>query len=53
MIVANVSKSARESSLPSSHIAARRPSLYGPICEATDEAATREVRNRVSGEKIR
>lgn len=53
MVIASLPKAARVNSLPSSHLAARRPSLYGPICEPVAEVDTRVVRNKVSGEKIK
>ena len=53
MAIATLSKAARANSLPASHMAARRPSLYGKICEPIEEVDTRTVRNRISGETIR
>lgn len=53
MVVAHLVKSARVGSLPSSHLAARRPSLYGKITEPAPERDTRELRNQLSNEKIR
>ncbi|MFW6038944.1 MAG: nitrilase-related carbon-nitrogen hydrolase [bacterium] len=52
MITAHLNKNARRDSLPASHLAARRPSLYGKITEPVEERSTREVRNLVSGETI-
>ena len=51
--IAALSRSARVDSLPASHMAARRPSLYGKICEPVEEVDTRTIRNRVSGQTIR
>ncbi len=53
MVAAHLAKSARAGSLPSSHMAARRPSLYGKIVEPAPERDTREIRNMISNEKIR
>ena len=53
LVVASLSKAARADSLPASHLAARRPSLYGKICEPVKEVDTRTIRNRISGETIR
>ena len=53
MIMTTVRRSARQNTLAGSHILARRPSLYGQIVEPVPERSTREIRNKVSGEKIR
>lgn len=53
MVTAVVSKAALRDTFAASHLRARRPSLYGKIAEAIPELSTREIRNRVSGEKIR
>jgi predicted amidohydrolase len=53
MVVATLSKSALQNTLSRSHVAARRPSLYGEICRPIHESDTRTIRNRISGEKIR
>ncbi len=53
MITATVSKSELKGSLAESHMLARRPSLYGKLSEPAPERSTREIRNSVSGEKIR
>jgi len=52
LIVAELYKEKRIDSLPSAHLASRRPSLYGKIVEPAPEVDTRTVRNRVSREKI-
>ncbi|MCY3023578.1 MAG: nitrilase [Planctomycetota bacterium] len=52
LIIAELYKEKRVNSLASSHIAARRPSLYGKIVEPIPETDTRTIRNRISGEKI-
>ncbi len=52
LIVAELRKETRAGSLPSAHLASRRPSLYGPIAAPIVEVDTRLVRNRVSNEKI-
>ena len=48
-----IDKRSLENTLASSHMMARRPSLYGKISEAAVEINTREVRNMMSGETIR
>lgn len=53
MIISSLSKEKRINSLPSSHMGARRPSLYGKIVEAVPEVDTRLLRNRVSNEQIK
>jgi predicted amidohydrolase len=53
MIMATACKEALKGTLAGSHVAARRPSLYGKIVEPIEEVDTREVRNRMSGETIR
>jgi predicted amidohydrolase len=53
MVIASLYKEQRANSLPASHLAARRPSLYGKIVEPVPEVDTRTIRNRVSNEKIR
>jgi predicted amidohydrolase len=52
LIIAELHKEARVNSLAGSHIAARRPSLYGLITAPAQEVDTRTIRNRMSGEKI-
>lgn len=53
MITAILSKQGLQNTLAASHMRARRPSLYGKIVEPIEEASTRDIRNRVSGEKIK
>jgi len=53
VVVATLSKSSRVDSLPASHMAARRRSLYGKIREPVEEIDTRAIRNRISGQTIR
>jgi len=52
LIIAELYKEKRVNSLAGSHIAARRPSLYGSIVAPIQEVDTRTIRNRISGEKI-
>ena len=53
MILASLYKEKRVNSLPSAHMASRRPSLYSKLTELTEEIDTRSIRNRVSNEKIK
>jgi predicted amidohydrolase len=53
LIIATLYKEKRINSLASSHMASRRPSLYGKVVEAVPEVDTRTLRNRVSNEKIK
>jgi len=53
LVVATLAKSALQNTLALSHVLARRPRLYGKICEPAPEVDTRTIRNRISGEKIR
>lgn len=53
MIVSVLDRSAREGTIPSGHIAARRPALYDKIVEPVEEIDTRTARNRLSGHTIR
>jgi len=53
LIVASLYKAKRATTLAASHLAARRPSLYGKIVEPTVEVDTRTLRNRISNEKIK
>jgi hypothetical protein len=43
----------RTKPVPSGHLKARRPSLYGKIVEAVAERDTRSVRNELTGHKIK
>jgi len=51
-VIAELYKERRVNSLPSAHMASRRPSLYGKFVEPAPEVDTRTIRNRVSNEKI-
>lgn len=53
MVIATVCKSGRENTLAGSHMAVRRPSLYGKISEPIEEEDTRAIRNKMSGENIK
>jgi hypothetical protein len=52
MVIADLTKAGRQNTLSGSHVAARRPSLYGMIAARTKELNSRKLRNRMSGEKI-
>ena len=52
-VVAGLSRSARDRTVGSGHIAARRPSLYGKLVEPIAEVGTRDVRNRLTGHTIK
>jgi hypothetical protein len=53
LVVAFLSKSARQRTVASGHLKARRPSLYGKIVEPVEERDTRSVRNELTGHKIK
>jgi predicted amidohydrolase len=53
MIVAALSREARVRTVCSGHLKARRPSLYGKIVEPVKEIDTRNVRNELTGHKIK
>lgn len=53
MIVASPAKSARQRTVASGHLRARRPSLYAKIVEPVPEVDARLTRNALSGHRIR
>jgi predicted amidohydrolase len=53
MIVASLAKSARQRTVASGHLRARRPSLYAKIVEPVPEVDTRLARNALTGHQIR
>ena len=53
LVVASLSKSARQRTVAGGHLKARRPSLYAKIVEPITERDTRSVRNELTGHKIK